>query len=86
MDKLALSLTFGAIALGCFILMPDEMLGLANALYSIPPTPAWTEIKIDTNYTWPESSQTTLSAINYSDNLYIVSDGSINISITEYEP
>jgi len=59
---------------------------LSEALYSIPPTPAWTTIEINNNQIWPNNSRINITAQNYTDKFYIVSDGSILINITEFTP
>ena len=84
MDKVALSLTALVVVIASIIIMPDEVLMVAEALYSIPPTPAWTNIGIDNNQVFPNSSDTVIRASNSSDWFYLVSDGSILINITSY--
>ncbi len=86
MGKLGLFLTSLLVILGSFIIMPDEMLDLANALYSIPPTPSWTTIEINNNQIFPSNSQINITASNYTDKFYFTSDGSILINITEFQP
>lgn len=51
-----------------------------------PPTPAWQEIEIANDHTInPLDPVTfTLDARSYSDKMFIVSDGSIIINITQY--
>jgi len=59
----------------------------SEALYSIPPTPAWTTIEINNNATLPMNpNRTEVTAINSNDRLFLISDGSILINITEYRP
>ncbi len=86
MGKLGLFLTAILVLIGSFIIMPNEMLDLANALYSIPPTPAWTTIEINNNQVFPSNSQINITASNYTDKFYFTSDGSILINITEFLP
>ena len=86
MGKLGLFLTAILVIIGSFILMPDEMLDIATALYSIPPTPSWTTIEINNNQIFPSNSQINITASNYTDRLYLVSDGSILINITAFIP
>ena len=86
MGKVGILLTSLLVLLGSFILMPDEMLDLANALYSIPPTPSWTTIEINNNQVFPNTSVNTITASNYTDKFYFTSDGSILINITEFQP
>ncbi len=50
-----------------------------------PPTPAWDEIETDSNATInPLLAQNFINATSYSDKFFIVSDGSLNIFVTEY--
>ncbi len=86
MGKVGILLTSLLVLLGSFILMPDEMLDLANALYSIPPTPSWTTIEINNNQIFPSNDQINITASNYTDKFYFTSDGSILINITEFQP
>ncbi len=86
MDKLALLLTGVAVVIACVIMMPNEVLMVADALYAIPPTPAWQTIIIDNNQTVPTNSEISIQARNSSDTLAIVSDGSILINITQFTP
>ena len=66
--------------------MPDEVLDIAEALYAIPPTASWTTIEINNNQIFPSNSQNNITASNYTDKFYILSDGSILINITEFQP
>ena len=86
MGKVGILLTSLLVLLGSFILMPDEMLDLANALYSIPPTPSWTTIEINNNQVFPNTSVNTITSSNYTDKFYFTSDGSILINIIEFQP
>jgi hypothetical protein len=51
---------------------------------AIPPTRAWDDITVGYNTTVATSPETTLSAKSSSDNLVIISDGSILFNITSY--
>lgn len=84
MDRIAFILTTITILIGSVILMPNEVLMVADAIYSIPPTPAWQTIGIANNATIPNSTQSVFHAQNYTDSFYLVSDGSININLTTY--
>ncbi len=86
MGKLGLFLTGIIVVIVAVAIMPDEALYIAEALYSIPPTPAWTTIEINNNQVFPSNSQINITAKNYTDKFYIVSDGSILINITEFTP
>lgn len=57
---------------------------LSEALYSIPPTNAWRTIGVDSNATWSATSDENVTAVSYSDTLYLISDGSIGFNITSY--
>ena len=65
---------------------PQKISQTADALYAIPPTPSWTTIEIDNNQVNPISGQNIITASNYTDKFYLVSDGSILINITEFTP
>ena len=86
MGKIGLFLTGIIVVIVAVAIMPDEALDIAEALYSIPPTPSWTTIEIGNDYVWPNSTQNIITASNYSDKFYMLSDGSILINITEFEP
>ncbi len=86
MGKLGLLLTGILVVIVAVAIMPDEALDIAEAIYSIPPTPAWSTIEISNDFPWPNSSRNTITASNYTDKMYIVSDGSILINITEFTP
>ena len=51
-----------------------------------PPTPAWQDIEIAVDANLPITDQTTINATSYNDRLFLISDGSININITEFTP
>jgi len=57
---------------------------IAEAIYSVPPTNAWQMIIIDDNVTIPTINATKLNATSYKDIMYLVSDGSINITLGVY--
>lgn len=59
--------------------LPD----VAEAVYSIPPTQAWRSINIDNNATFTPNANASVQAINYRDTLFLVTDGSIILNITE---
>ena len=86
MGKTGLFLTGIIVVIVAIAIMPDEALDIAEALYSIPPTPSWTTIEINNNQIFPNTSLNTITANNYSDTFFIVSDGSILINITEFIP
>ena len=86
MDRIALLLTGVVVVVVSAFIMPEEFLGLANALYSIPPTNAWQTIEINNSAVWPNASQNEVSAVTYKDKLYLLTDGSILLNITEYTP
>lgn len=48
---------------------------------AIPPTPAWNRIEVSSNATYIISSQNFTEAVSYADNRFIISDGSLNISM-----
>lgn len=86
MDKFALMLTALVIVIGSIMIMPNEVLIVANAIYSIPPTPAWQNIGIANNQTYTTNNEGFIHANNSSDTFFFASDGSINISIIEFTP
>ena len=86
MGKAGLFLTGLLVVIIAIAIMPDEALDIAEALYSIPPTPSWTTIGIQNDVPWPNSSVTTMTAKNYTDYRWILTDGSILINITEFTP
>jgi len=50
-----------------------------------PPTPAFQDFQTDSNATInPLLSQNFINATSYNDRMFIISDGSLNIFITEY--
>ena len=57
---------------------------IAEAIYSIPPTNAWDLIISDDNATFVDQGETNVTAISYRDTLYLISDGSINITMVPY--
>ena len=56
---------------------------IAEALYSIPPTDAWDQI-IFRYGNWTVTNDDNINATSYSDNLYLISDGSILFNVTKY--
>ena len=81
MDKrFVIGVCTGMAILGIITYLPN----IAEAIYSIPPTNAWQTIIIDDNATIPTVNNTNITAISYRDTLYLVSDGSINITIGVY--
>lgn len=56
---------------------------IAEAIYSIPPTDAWDQIifKYDT---WTVTNEDNINATGYTDDLYLISDGSILFNVTTY--
>lgn len=57
---------------------------ISEALYSIPPTEAFKSVSIANNVTYTPSFETNVTAINYRDNYWLVTDGSILLNITTY--
>ncbi len=49
-----------------------------------PPTPAWQSFEIDNNFTLPNNTQAFLNATSYKDIMFIVTDGSINVTFVPY--
>jgi len=86
MDKTSLSLTALGVIIVSVIIMPDEALDIAEALYSIPPTPAWDRIEVNSDANYTLTIQNFTEAVSYTDTLNIVSDGSLNISIGRITP
>ena len=81
MDKrFILGVCTGMALLGIVTYFPS----IAEAIYSVPPTNAWQTIIVDSNSTIASLNQTTVNAISYRDILYLVSDGSINITLGIY--
>ena len=64
-----------------FIVIPT-----VEALYAIPPTPAFRTIDIENNATFASSDRTNVTAINYADLLHLKTDGSIILNITRTFP
>lgn len=56
---------------------------LSEAIYSIPPTDAWDQI-IFRYDNWTVTNIDNINATSYSDNLYLISDGSILFNVTTY--
>ena len=50
----------------------------------IPPTPAWETIETGTVSIVPITGENQTSALLYNDKLYILSDGSINLTISSF--
>ena len=75
-----------AISLMLIIGYVPVLTNAADYFGKFPPTPAWQDIEIITNNTIPFTTQTTVNATSYNDRLYIITDGSISINITEYIP
>lgn len=57
---------------------------ISEALYSIPPTTAWNTIISNDNATFADNGETNVTAVSYRDTLYLISDGSINITMVPY--
>ena len=64
-----------------FIIIPT-----VDALFSIPPTPAFRTIDIENNATLASSDVTNVTAISYADLLHLKTDGSIILNITRSFP
>ena len=58
--------------------------GLAEALYSIPPTNAWQTIIVNSTANYSSTGDTIINATSYKDTIYLLSDGSIGFNITTY--
>ena len=58
--------------------------GLAEAIYSVPPTVAFSNVTILPKEPWPNDTRTSIEAISYRDIAYIRSDGSIELNFTHY--
>ena len=101
MGKVGLVLTSVLVLVMASLIMPNEAADIgkylyesapqkisqtADALYAIPPTPSWTTIEIDNNQVNPINNNNIITASNYTDKFYLVSDGSILINITEFSP
>lgn len=74
---------------GCLLMFMSFSLyfpQISEAIYSIPPTDAWRTIGVSNEAVFPIDSQPTVNATSYRDTLYLVSDGSILINITEFTP
>ncbi len=99
MGKLGLIITLILVIVGASLIMPNEAADIgkylyqsapqkisqtADAIYSIPPTPAWSHIQIGINDSKSENSEYLLNATSYSDRLYLLSDGSINLTVTTF--
>ena len=81
MDKrFIIGVCTGMAILGIITYLPS----IAEAIYSIPPTNAWQTIIIDDNVTIPTVNSTIFNATSYRDTMYLVSDGSINITLGIY--
>ena len=81
MDKrFIIGVCTGMAILGIITYFPT----IAEAIYSVPPTNAWQTIVVDSNSTIASLNQTNITAISYKDTLFLVSDGSINITLGVY--
>ena len=69
----------GMAILGIVTYLPS----IAEALYSIPPTNAWDQI-IFRYDNWTVTNIDNINATSYTDNLYLISDGSILFNVTTY--
>ena len=56
---------------------------ISEAIYSIPPTNAWDQINFRYQ-NWTVTNIDNINATSYSDNLYLISDGSILFNVTTY--
>ena len=72
---------FGAILVLVFY---PSMLEAQEYFGKFPPTPAFKEVGIGNNATLFPNAETSVVAISYADDFFIVTDGSILINITEY--
>ena len=66
------------------ISMVTYLPGLAEAIYSIPPTVAFSNMTILPDAPWPNDTNTSIEAISYRDIAYLRSDGSIELNFTTY--
>lgn len=82
MDRIAMVWLLVGVFAGAMIFQTE----LSEALYSIPPTPAWTQIEIIEDPIIVNTTITSITANSSSDKRYYGSDGSINITITEFTP
>ena len=81
MDKrFIIGVCTGMAILGIITYLPS----IAEAIYSIPPTNAWQTIGIVNNVNMTNSTTTSISAVSYRDNFYILADDSIILNITTY--
>ena len=69
----------GMAILGIITYLPN----IAEALYSIPPTDAWDEIEVVYD-NWVSTGTFKINATGYTDDLILISDGSILFNITTY--
>jgi len=76
-----LGLIVGVVLLASFYPIVTEA---QDYFGKFPPTPAWQEIEIANDAIPTSNPQIIITADSYSDKIFIVSDGSININITEY--
>lgn len=56
---------------------------ISEAIYSIPPTNAWDQILFRYG-NWTVTNIDNINATSYSDNLYLISDGSILFNVTTF--
>jgi len=63
---------------------PQKISQTADALYSIPPTAAWTTIEINNDAPFPDSTDSSIIANNYTDTFVLLTDGSILLNITTF--
>ncbi len=78
---LALGYIIGVIMFASFypiVIEAQEYFG------KFPPTPAWQEIEIANDAVPIPNPETIILADSYSDKMFLVSDGSIIINITQY--
>ena len=83
MNKLALLWLFIGVGIGS-ILFQGELIQLSDAIYSIPPTPAFKTFEGINNNTAPLTGVLKLNATSSTDTLFLISDGSININLTVF--
>jgi hypothetical protein len=82
--KLFIGIIFGvALVAGVSIVVP---VGNSAQPPTPPPTPAYPTIHIINNATWPNSSDTSITAIKYNDEWILAADNSILINITSLTP
>jgi len=73
--------TISLVALVGLWMWGDQLVPIVDALYSIPPTNAWNEIEVGSPVNFTAGTGNVSTATSYTDKLYLLSDGSINITV-----